>query len=282
MAFFAVLSSLFALIRASAPCEQPLNCGEYNKSSVCNHTFTGCDVCDTCCQSWLKPVDMCDGCVEDECTSGRHPNCCVSFECVNGQCQRAALATGKYPTMASCEKACSQHYDCVALPSLQCKPVGQIGHFNSSAACNASCGITCPAYAQQIGGYCYAVMEKTLKATKPNTTACSSFPNCTQDCQVDYIQMPLGWELAPCPTAEVRTGMWSGGSAPNATTPPTYAWGCDYLLYGGGCGSATWVPGIWAKGIDTMGSAYKAKECQVYGQKVVMRIPATRASSRYY
>jgi hypothetical protein len=106
-AAFTVLTSLFALIDASAaPCEQPLNCGEYNTSTVCNHTFTGCDVCDTCCHPWLKPVDICNGCVEDECTSGRHPDCCVSFECLNGQCQRAYLATGSYPTMAACEKVC--------------------------------------------------------------------------------------------------------------------------------------------------------------------------------
>jgi hypothetical protein len=102
------LASLFALIGASvAPCEQPLNCGEFNKSTVCNHTFAGCDVCDTCCHSWLKPVDICDGCVQDECTSGRHPDCCVSFECgTNGRCTRAFRATGAYPTLAACEEAC--------------------------------------------------------------------------------------------------------------------------------------------------------------------------------
>jgi hypothetical protein len=83
-----------------------LNCGEFNNSKVCGHTFTGCDVCDTCCKSWLKPVDSCNACVKDECASGRHPDCCVSFECVNGQCQRAYLATGVYPNMTACEKAC--------------------------------------------------------------------------------------------------------------------------------------------------------------------------------
>jgi hypothetical protein len=100
----------FTFIGGSATsCEPPLNCGEYNKSTACNHTFTGCDVCDTCCKSWLKPVDICDGCVKDECTSGRHPDCCVSFRCdaLTGQCIRAFRATGAYPNMSACEKACS-------------------------------------------------------------------------------------------------------------------------------------------------------------------------------
>jgi hypothetical protein len=34
-------------IDALTPCILPLNCGEYNKSKVCNHTFAGCNVCDT-------------------------------------------------------------------------------------------------------------------------------------------------------------------------------------------------------------------------------------------
>jgi hypothetical protein len=34
---------------ALAPCEVPLNCGEYNNTKVCNHSFTTCDVCDTWC-----------------------------------------------------------------------------------------------------------------------------------------------------------------------------------------------------------------------------------------
>jgi hypothetical protein len=100
----------FTFIGGSATsCEPPLNCGEYNKSTACNHTFTGCDICDTCCKSWLKPVDICDGCVKDECTSGRHPDCCVSFRCdaLTGQCIRAFRATGAYPNMSACEKACS-------------------------------------------------------------------------------------------------------------------------------------------------------------------------------
>jgi hypothetical protein len=91
-----------------APCAQPLNCGEYNNSRVCNHSFTGCDVCDTCCKSWLKPVDICNGCVSDECTSGRHLDCCVSFGCdvTNGQCKRAFRSTGAYPNISECEKSC--------------------------------------------------------------------------------------------------------------------------------------------------------------------------------
>jgi hypothetical protein len=33
----------------SIACEVPLNCGEYNNTKVCNHSFTTCDVCDTWC-----------------------------------------------------------------------------------------------------------------------------------------------------------------------------------------------------------------------------------------
>jgi hypothetical protein len=108
-AIFTIFTSLFVIISAStAPCEQPLNCGEYNKSTVCNHTFTGCDVCDTCCEPWLKSVDSCDGCVQDECASGRHLDCCVSFYCdlPNGQCKRAFSTTGAYPNRSTCEAGC--------------------------------------------------------------------------------------------------------------------------------------------------------------------------------
>jgi hypothetical protein len=105
--FFAALATLCVVAGASVPpCELPLNCGEFNNSKVCGHTFSGCDVCDTCCHIWLKPVDICDGCVQDECTSGRHPDCCVSFECdaTSGQCKRAFSTTGAYPNRSACEK----------------------------------------------------------------------------------------------------------------------------------------------------------------------------------
>jgi hypothetical protein len=61
-----------------------------------------------------------------------------------------------------------------------------------------------------MGDYCYAVMDKTPKAMTPNRTACPAFPNCTQDCQIEYIEMPPGWELAPCPSNEVTAAMFSG------------------------------------------------------------------------
>jgi hypothetical protein len=105
-AFFAALAALSVTGASVAPCEIPLNCGEFNNSKVCGHTFSGCDVCDTCCHSWLKPIAICDGCVQDECTSGRHPDCCVSFDCdaTNGQCKRAFRATGAYPNRSACEE----------------------------------------------------------------------------------------------------------------------------------------------------------------------------------
>jgi hypothetical protein len=161
------------------------------------------------------------------------------------------------------------------------------------AACGAACGIACPAYAQKIDGYCYAVMDKTPKATQPNETACPSYPNCTQDCQIDFIQMPIGWQMAPCATAEVARSMYSGGPVPNGTIPATYAWGCDYLVYnnsatGKQCNSATWNGGhcvdgcIDQEGFHTQGSSYKVKSCHWGGQKVVMRIPAISASVQYF
>jgi hypothetical protein len=106
---FIFAAALVVVTGASVPpCELPLNCGEFNNSKLCGHTFSGCDVCDTCCHSWLKPVGICDGCVEDECTSGRQPDCCVSFECdvPNGQCKRAFSTTGLYPNRSACEEAC--------------------------------------------------------------------------------------------------------------------------------------------------------------------------------
>ena len=98
--FHPALASLAVVTGALVPpCEPPLNCGKFNNSKVCGHTFSGCDVCNTCCHSWLNTSDSCDGCVQDECTSGRGPDCCVSFYCdaTNGQCKRAFRATGAYP-----------------------------------------------------------------------------------------------------------------------------------------------------------------------------------------
>jgi hypothetical protein len=146
--FFFALAALPVVTGASGPpCELPLNCGEFNNSKVCGHTFSGCDVCDTCCHSWLKPVDICDGCVQDECTSGRHPDCCVSFDCdiANGQCKRAFRATGAYPNSSACEKACSA-------PASVC--TGSSADL-ASADCNAWRSFSLdPLYREWIEGIC--------------------------------------------------------------------------------------------------------------------------------
>jgi hypothetical protein len=115
-----------------------------------------------------------------------------------------------------------------------------------------------------MGDYCYAVMDKTPKAMTPNRTACPAFPNCTQDCQIDYIEMPPGWELAPCPSNEVTAAMFSG-------TLYGYAWGADYLLYGGGCFSSTLNGGgaqkYPAMQLEGRGTACKSKHFKLGGRR---------------
>jgi hypothetical protein len=47
MKVFARFTVLALLIALAGACDIPLNCGEHNSTKVCNHSFTGCDVCDT-------------------------------------------------------------------------------------------------------------------------------------------------------------------------------------------------------------------------------------------
>jgi hypothetical protein len=212
-------------------------------------------------------------------------NACLpsNFVCTGDITQTQCLA---HPDWCWCG---GTNYDC-DVRNYQCVPSAG-GTFPSVAACSASCGITCPSYSQKIGGYCYAVMDKTPKATQPNRTACATFPNCTQDCQIDFIQMPPGWELAPRPSGEVASAMYSGGPVPNSTQPAaTYAWGCDYLWYDGNSFSATWNPGgpygpPAPKTVIVEGSNYKVSTCGQIdnnGNKIVMRIPAISSSLQYF
>jgi hypothetical protein len=234
--FLVAVAALSVVIGASVPpCELPLNCGEFNNSKVCGHTFSGCDVCDTCCHLWLKPIGLCDGCVQDECTSGRHLDCCVSFDCdaTNGQCKRAYRSTGAYQNLSSCERACKPpplRYDCDVL-NYQCREVGSKGIFPSMATCTAKCGIRCPPWSQLFDGYCYAVMDQHNKTDHGNPT--SMFGN-----QTNWTALPPGWEIAPH-VSGLGPAMYS------QLGKGRYAWGTDYLVYSTPCGSANSFSSTW-------------------------------------
>jgi predicted outer membrane repeat protein len=60
---------------ADCSCVVPPNCGFHNDTTVCSHTFKGCNVCPTCCKSYIKNDKDCAGCEESECKNG-HPECC--------------------------------------------------------------------------------------------------------------------------------------------------------------------------------------------------------------
>ena len=152
---------------------------------------------------------------------------CVNASALNVWCNSTAPASG---------------FECDPR-TYRCEPVASGGSFPSLSGCEAACGITCPDYSQRIGDHCYAVMDKMLKSTgvfNPGTS-CAAFPNCTQDCQLDWLQVPPGWQVANS-SAEVALAMWSQVpfQPPSAPGQVGYAWGTDYLLYGDGTFSATW------------------------------------------
>ena len=166
----------------------------------------------------------------------------------------------------------------------QCKPAASGGTFPSRSKCEAACGITCPAFSQRIGDRCYAVMDKMMKSVGQfgPGTSCAAFPNCTQDCQLGWLELPSGWQVANG-SAEVAASMWS--QVPYQPPPHLqagYAWGTDYLVYGDGTCSATWSSKAnWeCNNIEHLSGTnyYRVSDCNYNGKKVVMSIPAIGAS----
>jgi hypothetical protein len=65
----------FASCNSSCSCVVPLNCGMHNDTTVCSHSFQGCNVCPTCCKGYIKNDKDCSACTVNECKNG-HTDCC--------------------------------------------------------------------------------------------------------------------------------------------------------------------------------------------------------------
>jgi hypothetical protein len=91
-----------------APCQVPRNCGDKNGTTVCGHTFTGCEfTCDFCCSRLY--VLACDGCTEAKCkpVPPTPPPVTTKYFCVttpNYHCIQSGGGTFDNP--ADCENAC--------------------------------------------------------------------------------------------------------------------------------------------------------------------------------
>jgi hypothetical protein len=94
-----------------APCQVPRNCGEKNDTTVCGHTFTGCEfTCDFCCKPWFTGIN-CVPCTEAKCEPlpPLPPPITTNYFCVttpNYHCIESS--SGTFPSAKDCEDACEQ------------------------------------------------------------------------------------------------------------------------------------------------------------------------------
>jgi predicted outer membrane repeat protein len=91
-----------------APCQVPRNCGDKNGTTVCGHTFTGCEfTCPFCCTPLY--IVACDSCTEYKCkpVPPLPPPVTTKYSCVtmpNYHCVESS--SGFYPLAKDCENAC--------------------------------------------------------------------------------------------------------------------------------------------------------------------------------
>jgi hypothetical protein len=117
-----------------APCQVPRNCGQYNNSVVCGHTFTGCEfVCGKgsdpatvgCCHANILRDDTCNQCVDYLCKPPPPlpPPVTTKYFCVttpNYHCIESS--SGTFPSATDCETACQQPLGLSSLSSLLLGP----------------------------------------------------------------------------------------------------------------------------------------------------------------
>jgi hypothetical protein len=103
-----------------APCQVPRNCGQYNNSVVCGHTFTGCEfVCGKgsdpayvgCCHTNIHRDDTCNQCVDYLCKPPPPlpPPVTTKYACIttpNYHC--IEYDSGSFSSATECENACQQ------------------------------------------------------------------------------------------------------------------------------------------------------------------------------
>ena len=114
---------LLLLAQAAAICDVPPVCDANKTTSQCGHTFTGCNVCDSCC-NWGGKAD-CPGCLQAN--TG-----CVSYECSDdgAACKPVKGDSGTYATQAACDANCKPAPRCTGRSAtlqrhatvLRCRP----------------------------------------------------------------------------------------------------------------------------------------------------------------
>jgi hypothetical protein len=90
---------LLLLADAAAVCDILPVCDVNKTTSQCGHTFTGCNVCDGCCNWGGK--SNCPACLQAK-------KGCVSYECSDEgkTCQPVEGDSGTYTTQAACDAHC--------------------------------------------------------------------------------------------------------------------------------------------------------------------------------
>jgi predicted outer membrane repeat protein len=91
-----------------APCQVPRNCGDKNKTTVCGHTFKGCEfTCDFCCSPLY--VLACEGCTEAKCKPlpPLPPPVTTKYACITTPSYHCVeFSSGTYHSATDCEKDC--------------------------------------------------------------------------------------------------------------------------------------------------------------------------------
>jgi hypothetical protein len=114
---------LLLVAQSAAVCDIPPVCDVNKTTSQCGHTFTGCNVCDSCC-NWGGKAN-CPGCLQAN-------KGCVSYECSDSgeTCQPVEGDSGTYTTQAACDA------NCKAPPRKhECNPSSAQGCTNCSPCC---------------------------------------------------------------------------------------------------------------------------------------------------
>ena len=211
------------------------SCTAHIKCPPGKHTKTAGSVisqpeCQTCDTGFFKASTSTGSTERDSCVA--HTKC----------------PSGKYTTTAGSITAQPECKSCTA------------GFFKSNESNSSMCAgtasrslSTCPAYAMQHDGYCYATMDKCPFQTK--------LGGCASQCQNYYISMPTGWTVAP-DTADIRSKVVARGK-----------WGTSIIVLGNGRSyrtqSSSSAGSFYSSTmLHTSGSSYKVSVCN---SKVLMR-----------
>ena len=247
--------------------------GKYTKATG---NVTTEPTCETCITGFFKALASNSSLATDSCLA--HTKCppgkyteVVGNATAQPECQTCDTGFFKASkSTSSIERdSCVAHTKCppgkytTAVGSITAQPECKsctAGFFKSTESNSSMCAgtasrslSTCPAYAMQHDGYCYATMDK-----------CPFYKTsgrCARQCQNYYISMPTGWTVAP-DTADIRSKVVARGK-----------WGTSIIVLGNGRSyrtqSSSSAGSFYSSTmLHTSGSSYKVSVCN---SKVLMR-----------